>query len=114
MTEPAHDPRTPGRSHASALGRADLLRRLQGLALGPEALPRVLRLVEREVERALAARGADAYTASEILAAGGGEELVAALREARERERRVRKLRETGLADLSAERLAAVLSEARS
>ena len=103
--------RTPGRA-GSHLGRADLLRRLQRLALGPEALPRVMRLVEDELASALEAQAKDSYTASEISAAGGDDDLVAKLRAQRTEAERIAAIKAAGLADLSKEQLEAVLAEA--
>jgi hypothetical protein len=114
MTE--HDPRTPGRAGplASQLGRADLIRRLSRLSLGEEALPRVLRLVEDEVAAAVASYAKDAFSASEVEAAGGDTDLVSKLRSQREDERRVAAIRSANLHTLTAEQLEGVLTEARS
>jgi hypothetical protein len=111
-----HDSRTPGRAGGlgSQLGRADLLRRLSRLSLGEEALPRVLRVVEDEVAQAIASYSKDAFSATEIEAAGGDADLVSALRATREDERRLAAIRGAGLHELSADQLEAVLVEARS
>ncbi|MGE0710245.1 MAG: hypothetical protein AB7N76_13975 [Planctomycetota bacterium] len=90
-----------------------MLRRLRPLGLSPEAEPRVLRFVDREVERALDRAEEQRWTEEEIRAAGGGDELVAALRQLREDQRRAAAIREAGLHQLSEDELRTVLATAR-
>jgi hypothetical protein len=106
-------PRTPGRAPTtSALGSHDLLRRLKTLGLSAEAEPRVLRLVEREVQDAMQRASAQRWTEEEIRGAGGDDELVGALQQLRIDQTRARALREAGLADLSQDELRAILAAA--
>ena len=115
MSQTSTDRRTPSRAAqglASHLGRADLLRRLQRLSLGEEALPRVLRLIEEEVAQAVASFAQDAFSASEIEEAADGE-VLAKLRERRAERERIEAIKSAGLASLSPDELEAVLSDAR-
>ena len=106
--------RSPGRSAPiSALGRHDLLRRVERLRLGDEAPPRVLRLVETEIEAAVDRALAQRYTVEEIQAAGGGDELVTRLRAERADRDRAAAIAKAGLHDLSPEQLGSLLSAAR-
>ena len=109
------DPRTPGRRGTlrSSVARADLLRRLRGLGVGDEALPRVLRLVEAEVERAVEARSAEAFSAEEVAAVTDDDQVVARLRERRDDARRVETIRRLGLHTLDVAELEQVLAAAR-
>lgn len=86
---------------------------MRRLGLPPEAEPRVLRFLEDELEAALAAQSEDAFSASDVEAAGGGAELVEALRAQRSDRARAAALRRAGLADLSAEELAQVVAAAK-
>ncbi len=115
MTQTQTDPRTPGRSAsvASSLGRADLLRRLGRLSLGAEALPRVLRLLEEEIAQALETSVGDSFTANEIEEVSGDAELVTKLRAHRKDQERVAAIRASGMADLSADDLQALLAESK-
>lgn len=108
------DARSPARgASASALARHDLLRRVERLRLGEEAPPRVLRLIERETEAALQRSLGQRYTVEEIQAAGGSDELIAALQAKRADQDRARAIAEAGLHDLKPEELQALLSAAR-
>ncbi len=107
-------PTTSGRADAaSPLADHDLARRLRRLPVPPEALPRLVRVVAEEVEAALEARQDDAYSADEILAAGGDEALLGRLEAARAERRRVERVRALGLHRLPAEALTKVLEAAR-
>ena len=115
MTQTSSDLRTPGRAALgleSHLGRADLARRLQRFSLDAETLPRVLRVIEDEVAKAVASFAQDAFSASEIEDAAGAEAL-AKVRERRTELERVEAIRSAGLAGLGADELAAVLSDAK-
>ncbi|MBL4845783.1 MAG: hypothetical protein JKY65_09670 [Planctomycetes bacterium] len=108
------DARSPARSApTSALGRHDLLRRVERLRLGDEAPPRVLRLIEAEVEAAVERALDQRYTVEEIQAAGGGDELVVALRAQRADRDRATAIAKAGLHELEPEQLASLLSAAR-
>ena len=116
MTQTQTDPRTPGRaasSTSSSLGRADLLRRLGRLSLGAEALPRVLRLIEEEVAKAVETHSNDSFSADEIEAVSGDGELVGKLRTHRKEQQRVAAIKAAGLASLSPDQLQAVLTESK-
>ncbi len=115
MSQSQTDPRTPGRvaSMASSLGRADLLRRLKRLSLGDEALPRVLRLLEEEITKALEAQAESSFSTEEIQAVSEGAELIDKLRAQRQEQERVAAIRAAGLSDLPAEDLEVLLAEAR-
>ena len=73
----------------------------------------MLRFLERELEEGLAAQRAGLYAEEEISAAGGGEELLGALRSKRLERERVEAIQQAGLTELGREELEQVLSEAR-
>lgn len=108
------DARSPGRgAPTSALARHDLLRRVERLRLSEETLPRVLRLIEREVEGALDRALLQRYSLDEVRAAGGDEALVESLIQARRDAERAEAIRAAGLHALPPEQLEALLSAAR-
>lgn len=110
---PTPDPRTPGRNAGSTLAAQDLLRRLRRLPLPPESLPRVARFVEQEVRAALEASQQETFSAAEVQAAGGGEELLDALRQRRQEAERLEALRRGPLSGLDKDALEQVLELAR-
>jgi hypothetical protein len=73
----------------------------------------VARLVEEEVQAALAAAAQDAFSAAEIQAAGGDAALLSALRERRSQAERIEALRRGGLSGLDRDELERVLELAR-
>jgi len=109
------DQRTPGRraQASSPLAQSDLARRLGRLPLPKEAIPRLVRFVEDEVEAALKARREASYTAEEIEAAGGDAELTGKLREQRAEREKVEAIRAARLHELPQDALAAVIEQAR-
>lgn len=115
MSQTKTDSRTPGRvaGMTSRLGRADLLRRLEHLSLGDEALPRVLRLLEEEITKALEAQAESSFTTEEIQAVSDDAELIEKLRTQRKERDRIEAIRAAGLSNLPAEDLEALLAEAR-
>lgn len=113
MSANSPDPRTPGRNASSTLAGHDLLRRLRRLPLPAESLPRVARFIEDEVRAALETSQQDAWSAAEIQAAGGSEELLTTLRQRRREAERVEALRRGALAGLDKDALEQVLELAR-
>lgn len=105
-------PRTPARG-PSNVARGDLLGRIQGLGLSPEVAPRVLRLVERELEAAADAQRQHHFSLDDVRQAGGEDSLIEALEALRRDRERARAIAAAGLAGLSAEELEAVIADAR-
>jgi len=113
MTQDLTDaPRTPARG-PSSLARGDLLGRIQRLALPPEAGPRVLRLVEQELEAAAAAQRQHLFNLDEVRQAGADDAVIEALEKHGQDRERARAIAEAGLAALGAEELEAVIADAR-
>lgn len=105
-------PRTPARN-PSNLARGDLLGRIQRLALPPESAPRVLRMLEQELEGAAASQRQHLFSLDEVRTAGGDDSLIEALEKLRQDRERAQAIAAAGLAGLGQEELEAVIADAR-
>lgn len=111
----AQDSRTPGRRAGapSVLAGHHLAGRLAELPLPTPAIPRLTRLVQEEVEAALALDRAERFSRAELEAAGASAEVLEKLTQLRKDQERAAALRAAGVHELSPEQRAALLAQVK-
>ena len=111
----AQEARTPGRRAGvpSVLAGHHLAGRLAELPLPTAAIPRLTRLIQEEVEAALATADKDRFSSAEIAAAGADPQVLEALRKLRRDQERARALRAAVIHELSPKQREALLTHVK-